>query len=344
MRRVNISPDSERGGISVIVALLMVTLLGFTAIAVDAGMLYSEKAQLQNGADAAALLVAQKYAKNQADTNCSITSPLAASILSGNAQDGRSNVKSLALDLPNRTVKVTAGAQELGKAPNKVTLLFANALGISSAEVDASASVKWGSPEEGTTPFPLAFSVCQVSGMVDGAMQLLQNHSSNGNADCPLGPAGSIVPGGFGWIVQDAGVCGGSVDLSINESGSDTGNDGPSNCDAFLAHWASELTAGRDVTVLLPVYEGVTGTGSGASYDLLAFAAFNVKGWKFASGNGTNAALIFHNTKDDVGAALACTGNCRGIIGSFVKYVSLADGYRLGPVSPYGATVVELTS
>lgn len=345
MRRVTNLPDQERGGISVIVALLMVTLLGFAAIAVDVGMLYSERAQLQNGADAAALLVAQKCSKNEADTDCSGTSLLASSITNGNAQDGQSNVKSLAVDKVKRTVTVTVGAKEDGQDPNKVSLFFGQALGISEAEVAARASVQWGSPLKGTTPFPLAFSVCQIQGMVGGATQLLQNHSANANNDCPdpLGPAGSTIPGGFGWIVQDPGVCGGSVDLAFNESGSDTGNDGPSNCNAILTQWAADLAAGRDVTVLLPVYEGVSGTGSGASYDLLAFAAFNVKGWRFASGNGTNAALIFRNTRDDVGAALECTGNCRGIIGSFVKYVSLSDGYTLGPVGSYGATVVEFT-
>ena len=338
MRRLKYQ-ENERGGISVIVALLMVTLLGFTAIAVDVGMLYSEKAQLQNGADAGALLVAQKCAKNEADPDCSTSSTLAASILKANALDGRSNLKTLSIDVPNRTVNVTAGAQELGQEANKVSTFFANALGISSTEVNASASVKWGSPTSGTTPFPLAFSVCQVSGMVGGAAQLLQNHSSDANADCPLGPAGSVVPGGFGWIVQDSGSCGGSVNLAIQESGSDTGNDGPSNCDTILNKWGAELSAGRAITVLLPVYEAVTGTGSGASYDLLAFAAFNVKGWKFSGGTGLP--LVFHNESTDVGSSLACTGNCRGIIGSFIKYVSLSDGYVLGPVSPYGATVVE---
>ncbi|MCO4253302.1 pilus assembly protein TadG-related protein [Pseudarthrobacter raffinosi] len=343
MRRLNVEQERERGGISVIVALLMVVLLGFTAIAVDVGMLYSEKAQLQNGADAAALLVAQKCATSNADPNCAATSTLAASVLSGNALDGRSNIKSLGLDLPNRTVSVTAGAQEQGKDPNRVTLLFANALGIASAEVIASATVRWGSPLEGTTPFPLAFSVCQVAGMVGGASQLLQNHSSNANTDCgPMGSAGSTVPGGFGWIVQDPGSCGGSVNLAILESGSDTGNDGPSNCDAILNKWAAELTAGRDITVLLPVYAAVTGTGSGASYVLTSFAAFNVKGWKFSG--GSDLPLVFHNEAAHVGSTMACTGNCRGIIGSFVKYVSLSDGYVLGPVSPYGATVVEFTS
>ena len=340
MRRITTAADKEHGGIAVIVALLMVVLLGFAAIAVDVGMLYSERAQLQNGSDAAALMVAQKCARNAADENCSTSAPLAPSLANGNALDGNSGVKSITLDKTGRTVTVTTGAKQTGSAPNTVSLFFAKALGIPSAEVSATSSVRWGSPVEGTTPFPLAFSVCQVSGMVGGAAQLLQNHTSNANTDCPLGPAGKTVPGGFAWIVQNAGQCGGLVNLAINQSGSDTGNDGPSNCDAILTKWAGDLAAGHPVTVLLPVYEDVTGTGSGASYDLIAFASFSVQGWAFSGAD--KLPLVYANTSSD--KALECKGSCRGIIGKFVNYVSLSDGYKLGPVSPYGAAVVELTS
>lgn len=340
MRRIAAPADSERGGIAVIVALLMVVLLGFAAIAIDVAMLYSERAQLQNGADSAALMVAQKCAKDAANENCSTAAPLAPGLANGNALDGKSGVKTIALDKVARTVTVTTGAYETGSAPNTVSLFFARALGITSAAVNASSSVRWGSPTEGTTPFPLAFSICQVSGMVDGATQLLQNHSANANTDCPLGPAGKTVQGGFGWIVQSIGQCGGFVNLAINQSGSDTGNDGPSNCDATLNKWAGELAAGRPVTLLLPVYEDVSGTGSGASYDLLAFASFSVQGWAFSGAD--KLPMVYHNTSSD--NKLDCKGNCRGIIGKFVNYVSLSDGYKLGPVSPYGATVVELTN
>ena len=56
--------DRERGAVSVLIAILMVSLLGFTALAVDVGMLYAERTQLRNGADAAALAIAQKCARN----------------------------------------------------------------------------------------------------------------------------------------------------------------------------------------------------------------------------------------------------------------------------------------
>lgn len=332
--------DRERGGIAVVVALLMVVLLGFAAIAIDVGKLYSERAQLQNGSDAAAFMVAQKCAKNSADENCSTAAPLATGLANGNALDGKSSVNSIALDKTAGTVTVTTGAKETGSAPNTVSLFFARALGIPSAEVSASSSVRWGSPIEGTTPFPLAFSICQVSGMVGGATQLLQNFSANANTDCPLGPAGKTVEGGFGWIVQSSGQCGAVVNMAVSQSGSATGNDGPSNCDAVLNQWASDLSAGRTVTVLLPVYQDVSGTGAGASYKLLAFAAFSVQGWAFSGAD--KLPMVFRNTSSDKN--LNCNGSCRGIIGKFVNYVSLSDGYKLGPVSPYGATVVELTS
>ncbi|MDQ0633055.1 Flp pilus assembly protein TadG [Arthrobacter pascens] len=341
MRRLDERQQRERGAISVIVALVLVALLGFTAVAVDVGMLYSEKAQLQNGADAAALLVAQKCAKNTSDSDCSTTSTLASSYANANANDSLSNIKSTLLDKTNRTVTVTAGAQETGNVPNKVSFFFARALGITVTEVNAQSTVTWGSPMAGRTAFPLAFSVCQVKDSIGGALQLLQDHGVNQNADCLYGPSGAAVEGGFGWLVQDTGVCGGTIDIAVNEGGSDPGNNAPNNCSATLQKWVDEITAGRDVIVLLPVYTTVTGTGNGAVYHLISFAAFKVKGWKF-TGNG-GAPLTFQNTADFVGASLICDGNCRGIIGSFVKYTSLADGYTLGPVDAFGATIVRLS-
>lgn len=339
MRRLNCRQETERGGISIIVALLMVMLLGFTAIAVDVGMLYSEKAQLQNGADAAALAVAQKCARSEADPYCSATSSLAASVVNGNALDGKSNVKSLALDLPNRQVNVTAGAQQPGEETNKVTLLFANALGISSAEVNASASVRWGSPVKGPAPFPITVSICQVRDRTD-VMQLLQLHGKNANPDCNYGPSGAAVEGGFGGLKQDSGQCGALIDIAASTAGGDTGNNAPPHCEATLNSWAADMNAGKDVILLLPIFNTVTGTGTGAVFGLTTFAAFKVAGWKVGN---TGLPYTFRNRAPDVPSALECREPCRGIIGTFVKYVSLADGYTLGPINPDGARVVEVT-
>lgn len=64
---------NEDGQAMVLMALLMVVLMGFAALAVDGGRLYITKSQLQNAADAAALAGAQDLpvastAKNEAET------------------------------------------------------------------------------------------------------------------------------------------------------------------------------------------------------------------------------------------------------------------------------------
>lgn len=335
---------NERGAISVIVAILMVTLLGFVAIAVDIGVIYSERTQLQNGADASAMAMAQKCARDASDPECSTTSAIAGSLANQNALDGMSKIYNIELDKTGRKVSVTTSAKEVGGADNSVSLFFADVLGIPTKEVGARSSAIWGSPKAGRTAFPLAFSICQVKDKIGGQLQLLQEHGKNGNADCNYGPSGAAVEGGFGWLVQDAGACGGTIDLALSEGGSDPGNNAPGNCSTELNRWATEITAGREIIVLLPVFNKVTGTGSGAIYGLISFAAFKVTGWKFSGDSGLP--YTFQNRASattGVTSSTECRGECRGIIGSFVKYVSLADGYSLGPVDDYGAIIARPT-
>ena len=54
----------ERGAVAVIVALMLGTgvLTGIGALVIDVGQIYQERAELQNGADAAALAVAKSCA------------------------------------------------------------------------------------------------------------------------------------------------------------------------------------------------------------------------------------------------------------------------------------------
>ncbi|MHA7299895.1 pilus assembly protein TadG-related protein [Pseudarthrobacter sp. MDT1-22] len=344
MRRLTGNNENERGALSVIIAILMVTLLGFVAIAVDVGVIYSERAQLQSGADASAIALAQKCARQASSESCSTTSTLATSLANQNALDGMSTVHSIALDKTARTVSVTTSAKEAGGVDNSVSLFFADILGVPTKEVGARSSAVWGSPKAGRTAFPLAFSICQVKDNIGAGLQLLQEHGKNANADCNYGPSGAAVQGGFGWLVQDTGACGGTIDLAVSEGGSDPGNNAPGNCSTELNRWASEITAGRDVIILLPVFNKVTGTGAGAIYGMVSFAAYKVSGWKFSGSTGLPYEFQSEgSTTTGVTTATECKGECRGVIGSFVKYVSLADGYTLGPVDEYGATIARMT-
>ena len=332
--------DGERGAVSVIVALMLVALLGFGAMAVDVGMLYAERTQLRNGADSAALAIAQKCAKSATDPDCVTPTPLAAGYANSNANDGLSNIKSIVLDKTGGTVSVTVGSQEAGHTPNQVSLFFARVFGINTTEVNAPSTVRWGSPVKGTTAFPITVSICQVRDKTD-IMQLLRLHGTGANPGCNYGPSGAAVEGGFGGLKQDAGQCGAFIDIAKRMANGDTGNNPPPNCEATLNSWAADMNAGKDVIILLPIFNKVTGTGNNAIFGLTTFAAFKVAGWKVGS---TGLPYPFHNRVPDVPAALECKEPCRGIIGTFVKYVSLASGYTLGPVNPDGATVVAFSS
>ena len=332
--------DGERGAVSVIVAFMLVVLLGFGAMAVDVAMMYSERAQLRNGADAAALAVAQKCAKNAGDVDCSNTSSLARNLANRSANDGLSNIKSIMLNTATRTVTATVGSQEAGHAPNQVSLFLARALGFNTTEVNASSTVVWGSPEKGPTVFPITVSICQVRGQTD-VKQLLRLHGTGANPGCFYGPSGAAVEGGFGGLQQDPNSCGALVDIALAEGNGDTGNNAPPHCEDTLNSWAADMNAGKDVIILLPIFNKVTGTGTNAVFGLTTFAAFKVAGWKVGS---TGLPYTFRNRTPDVEAALECREPCRGIIGTFVKYVSLAKGYTLGEVKQDGATVVALGS
>lgn len=341
MRRLTpekMNNDGERGAVSVIVAIMLVVLLGFGAMAVDVAMMYSERAQLRNGADAAALAVAQKCAKKASDSDCSEGSSLARSLANSNANDGRSNVKSIALNMTSRTVTATVGAQEAGHAPNQVSLFLAQALGFNTTEVNAPSTVGWGSPLKGPAVFPITVSICQVRGQTD-VMQLLRLHGTGANPGCFYGPSGAAVEGGFGGLRQDPNSCGAVIDIATAQANGDTGNNAPPNCEATLNSWAADMNAGKDVIILLPIFNKVTGTGTNAVFGLTTFAAFKVAGWKVGN---MGLPFTFRNRTPDVPAAMECREPCRGIIGSFVQYVSLAKGYTLGDVNSDGATVVEL--
>lgn len=329
----------ERGAVAVVVSLLMVVLLAAGALAVDGGMLYAKRAQLQTGADAAALAVAQKCAKSLTDPQCTSTSTLATSLAQSNMSANQAGIASLTVDTTGQTVKAVTQPLQPGMQAGSVSLFLAQTIGIKSASLGATATVAWGSPSKGIAPFPLAFSVCQVQGLVNGAFQLLESHGSGANPSCNYGPSGQVVPGGFGWLVQDPGQCGATINIATAESGSDPGNNPPQNCGAVLQSWVNTLQAGQQLVGLLPVFTAVTGTGSGSIYTLAGFAAYSIIGWNFGGSTPNN----YNNQNPNGSSALACTGNCRGIIGQFITYVSLDSVYQLGPSTSFGATIVKLT-
>ena len=122
---------NERGQIIVLAGLLMTVLMGFTALAIDVGSMASDKSDLQNAADAMALAAAQDF-------------PIPGQVeVSAREWATKNGVD------PNEIESIHIEQQSLPSVPNPrvtVTLsrdhgfIFAKALGISSTDIEASAS------------------------------------------------------------------------------------------------------------------------------------------------------------------------------------------------------------
>ncbi|MFM8266587.1 MAG: pilus assembly protein TadG-related protein [Ilumatobacteraceae bacterium] len=82
-------PTRDRGAVLALVVLITTTLIGAGALVIDVGAMYYEKRQLQNGADAAALAVAQDCAAG----NCLDEDATAGIAASYNAKDAKSFVE-----------------------------------------------------------------------------------------------------------------------------------------------------------------------------------------------------------------------------------------------------------
>lgn len=327
MRRIMRQEESEQGGVSVLLAVVMIVILGFAAIAIDVGMLYSERAQLQNGADAGALYVAQKCAsKLPADAIGCDANPSAAlrSVIGGNAIDGVTKVEEpLALNTSTQTVAITVRAQEPGKSREGVSTLFARVLGISTVEASASARARWGTPSKGTMVLPLAIAECKfmsvdpVTGK--GPLQLLQLDKD----PC----VNKNIPGGFGWIKDDSDTkCGVTIGVGqANSSGTwftgDTGASAPCS--------AHDLSQMNDQTVLFPLFDEAVGTGASGKYYVKGFAAFHV--------------TAYHLSSVKWSASGSSDVPNKSIQGYFVKFVSLSQALELGNSPDYGTTIVRLT-
>lgn len=335
-QRLSRSPK-ERGAAGVLVALLVLVLIGAGAIAVDVGQIYSERAELQNGADAGALGVAQLCASSSGCTQTSANAE-ASALANGNSRDGVSNVRYVDLSVPNQVTVSTSTIDGTSNA-GFLTQMFASALNAPPASVGATATAGL-LPPGGGGGFPLAFSnkCWDLTGATN--VGILQKISWKPGVTC-TNPSGHTIPGGWGWLDDPDGDCRAVTQIG-NEAGSDPGNNKPSQCATILQGWINTLNAGEPLEVPFPVFDTASGTGNTGSFHLIGYATFDIVGWKF----GQNGVYEHNNTDAALGNShLACDGGPdRCIIGKFVKYVSIDDTESTGsgPGANLGTVVVKL--
>lgn len=317
--------NGERGAVAVLTALCLVALLLFAALAIDVGVMYEERAELQSSADAAALAVAQGCAAGGPCT-LAVNKPVAQQYAEANVQDG-----TVVVDDPAKSgssVKVTVHALDKD-GTGSLALNFGFVTDEDEAEVGAAATAEWYTPNRGPAVLPIVFSPCDFD-LIAGR-QLLELHSITGTkknddtGDCPVKSAtsGLNVPGGFGFIDPPAGQCTTTVQVG-QIAYSDPGNDLPGACEGVLQKHLGK-------TVLLPMYKDLGSTGNKGWYEIDGWVAFKLLGWRFPSTAHSNT------TYPDA----TCTSPCTGLIGEFERYATLDEAFTSGGPD-HGAAVVGI--
>lgn len=170
MWRLRIQQDS--GAVAVVVAVCLTALLGFAALAIDVGAVFVERRELQNGADAAALAIAQDCATDPGSAGCA--DPLTAhgtaqSYANANANDNVSTVPppgAGGVQFPAGTQKVVVKVDTndpTSADTSRLAHFFAPVIGIESTAVTAKGAAIWGAASMfggGEADVPVSGSVC----------------------------------------------------------------------------------------------------------------------------------------------------------------------------------------
>ena len=297
----------ESGVVAVFVAVGLVMLLGFAALTIDFGRIYSERRELQNGADAAALAVAQDCAFGDCGSSADRYNT-AEEYVDANASDGLAWVENIDLDLGAQQVTVYNVTEDPG-GDHFFDMTFAKVVGYDGLTVGADATVAWGAPKGGTT-LPIIFSLCEwekFSGIthppeavIDGQLPPTGGYSRasdyvtiffHGDSEpCHESPSGQDLPGGFGWL-ESASGCSADID-AFGWVGIDTGASPTSGCSVdFMENLIGEV-------VLIPYFDDVIGTGSNAQYHVAGFGAIYITGYHFTGQYRAESIITTHRPCD----------------------------------------------
>jgi Flp pilus assembly protein TadG len=351
----------ERGVIGVLVALLIGggVLLGMGALVLDVGQIYQERAELQNGADAAALQVAKSCALG------ACTSSNAGQLADGNASSLTGGTEGVTLvcgsgslgSCPASTgsltscqphtsagtnfVEVYTATQTAGGStllpPTFATALLGNA-SYQGTTVRACAQAVWGAPSAATAD-ALTISACEWDQATQqGTLyapappysqnplpaasfdQVLTLNPGNGNG-CATEPGGADGPGSFGWA-DATGDC--TLQVSGSSFPGSPGNSTGPHCFEVLQNaWQNQIP------ILVPVY--VSFDGGANTFALQGFADFVVTGYN----------LPGFTAQDWLDPANSCQGTDYCVTGYFVQGVVPATGTLSGTY--LGASIIELT-
>ncbi|MET7276858.1 pilus assembly protein TadG-related protein [Kribbella sp. NPDC005582] len=293
--------SDDRGAFGVLVASLLGTgvLLGMAALVIDVGMLYQERAELQNGADAGSIAVAKSCVVGP-----SCTPGSAGTYANLNAKDGVSAVTLVCghdlkgglpgcpgssgtlLDCPTapasgtnyvdvHTATRTTGGSSL--LPPVFSRAVAGKSSYQGSTVLACARAMWGPALQTAKSLAITLSLCAWTQATGGTPPVFGTDVRIFVRDAPSAPtcAGLSRPGEFGWL-SESGPC--TADIDLTASGYAAGNDPGKNISKACQDAITSYVANK-TPIFLPIFDTTTGTGSGATYHMVGLAAFVLTGY-----------------------------------------------------------------
>jgi Flp pilus assembly protein TadG len=338
----------ERGAVLAFVAVTMVILIGAVSLSIDVGRIYSERRELQNGADASSLAVAYDCASGDCGSSAH-QYDLAEEYADANARDGLAKADDVTVNLGEQTVRVQTATEDATRDTDTFDMMLARVIGIADFPVTAEATVAWGSPRGGST-LPIIFSRCEWQHFTEDLSFLHQSSDIplmppasgyareadyttilfHGDSDpydppCHVSPSGQDLPGGFGWL--DAPIDCEAVIDDEDWVEIDPGASSSTGCDR------SEIRDLVGTVQLIPYFDDVTGTGSGAEYHVAGFGAFYITGLKFPG-------ITENSIIPGLLGAPPCTGSINCIQGYLIEDWVVSGGGEIGG-NDFGVVIIK---
>jgi Flp pilus assembly protein TadG len=315
--------NDDRGAVGLFTAVVVVVLFGFLGLAVDVGAMYDERRQLANGADAAALAIAEDCALGVISCDRATGKVIAADFASANARDGAAAVDSVTIDYAEQSVRVVTSTLT-SDGGHLFEPFFAEVIGYDGTTVRAAATAQWGFPASMRGVLPLIISECEfpLGTPLPTPPRVLFFHDGNNAEPCNAhagqdADGDGFLAGGFGWLDTVSGC---RADLARgNWVDADPGSSPTTGCGV------DDIRSLVGESVPLPIFDDLVGTGSGGEYHITGFALFTVTGFNFGGQFRVNP---------------PCSGDERCVSGYFTTGV-VHDGEVGGEYR--GIVIVKLT-
>ncbi len=278
--------SGEEGFAMVFIAVILVMLVGMVAFAIDVSALYEERRELQSGADASVLAIAEACVREE-PCNAAVASATAHDYADFNTKDGSAGVAEVDLDTSAGKVAVTTETEQ----PDGTTVFapfFARVIGFDGTTVRARAEAIYGYAGKAEV-LPLIISECEWDREKDKKHDppydplkevTFYFHDGQAAEECNAQPghdqdANSILAGGFGWLDSN-GDCVATVENG-NIVIEDPGASPSTGCSPSVLY----DTIFDNNPILLPWFLDAWGLGANGQYEVKDFMAFYVTGYNF---------------------------------------------------------------